>query len=53
MDTRCRKVYCNCGTPVAELRDGVLIIRVKHHGEEHETRIILAVVDNKKIIMVA
>ena len=31
-------VFCShCGTPVAELVGGMLIIRSKHHGENHVT----------------
>ncbi len=30
--------HCNhCGTPVAEIAGGMLIIRNKHHGEQHVT----------------
>ena len=31
-------IICDkCGTPVAELAGGLLIIRSKHHGENHLT----------------
>lgn len=31
-------MICNhCGTPVAELQGGFLILRGKHHGEQHIT----------------
>lgn len=53
MNGGAKKVYCTCGTPVAEIQDGVLVVRVKHHGEVHETRIIVAIVDNKRVLVVA
>lgn len=28
---------CSCGTPVAAIQNGVLIIRSRHHGEQHQT----------------
>jgi hypothetical protein len=31
-----------CGTPWAEIRDGVLIVRADHHGNPHENRLTLA-----------
>lgn len=33
-------IRCSCcPTPVAEFKDGAIVIVVKHHGEQHETRI--------------
>lgn len=26
-----------CQTPIAEIRDGVLVVKGKHHGENHVT----------------
>jgi len=35
---RGRKILCTeCGTPVAEIIGDVLVIKVKHHGEQHAT----------------
>lgn len=25
----------HCGTPIAEIQGGVLVIRSKHHGQQH------------------
>ena len=53
----CQKVYCNCGTPVAEIENGVLVIRVKHFDpvrrvrEEHVTRIVLAALDKERVLV--
>jgi hypothetical protein len=31
-------IFCaHCGTPVAELVGGMLVIRARHHGENHVT----------------
>ena len=36
--TPATKLRCQeCGTPVAEIRDGHLLIRGKHHGQTHLT----------------
>jgi DNA-directed RNA polymerase subunit N (RpoN/RPB10) len=33
-----RPIICNsCGTAVAELVGGYLVIKAKHHGEQHVT----------------
>ena len=47
------KILCPCcGKPVAELRDGIIIIRVRHFDEQHETRISVLSLDNKRAIVV-
>lgn len=38
METSRRKVGCaECRTPVAEVVDGVLVIKSRHHGNVHTT----------------
>lgn len=33
-----RQMICaSCGTPIAELVGGLLVIKSKHHGEQHIT----------------
>lgn len=37
-----KPVYCSeCDTKVAEVRDGALVIRARHHGQWHTTVITL------------
>ena len=53
MEVKTTKISCSaCETPVAELKDGVLIIRVKHWGQQHETKIVVAGLDNHKVLVV-
>ena len=35
-----RIIRCTyCETPIAELKDGALVVRSKHHGESHVSRL--------------
>ena len=34
-----RIIRCTCGTPIAELKDGQLVIKARHHGETHVSRL--------------
>jgi|ETNvirnome_2_130_1030620.scaffolds.fasta_scaffold122054_2 hypothetical protein len=50
---RLKKVICSesgCGTTVAELQGGVLLLKVKHHGETHTTVIYLPNLDTRQDI---
>ena len=47
------KILCPCcGKPVAELQDGIIVIRAKHWKEEHITRISVSSLDNKRVLIV-
>ena len=34
-----RIIRCTRGTPIAELKDGQLVIKARHHGETHVSRL--------------
>lgn len=41
------KLICKgCSTPVAEVSEGLLIIRSVHHGEQHVTKMLLSDLTN-------
>ena len=50
-----QKLICHdCSTPIAELREGVLVIEAEHHGVKHTTFISLRkVLDNSTVVVVA
>ena len=41
-------IRCNCGTPIAELKDGTLVIKAKHHGQTHISYLKLPLASRKK-----
>ena len=50
-----QKLICHdCKTPVAEIKEGVLIIEARHHGERHVTLISLRkVLDSSTVVVLA
>ena len=48
-----KKISCgDCYIPVAEIVDGVIVIRSKHWGNWHETRISLVALDKTRGLVV-
>ncbi len=44
-------IRCSCGTPIAELEDGVLVIKSKHHGEKHVSHLKLPLASPEKVVV--
>ena len=55
MQDKAQPIMCHdCRTPVATIRNGVLVILARHHGENHVTVISLTrPIDNSPVTVVA